>query len=165
MNITLIGMPGVGKSSIGVKLASRLKYSFLDADKIIEARFKLKLQQIIDKYGEEEFLAIEQKTIAGLGEIDCCVICPGGSIVFSEQAMFFLKENSTVVFLDIDLDCIKKHVANPDIRGIIGFKGKSLLEIYKQRRPLYEKYADISLKLSEYATIGEQVKAIIGVLP
>ncbi len=165
MNITLIGMPGVGKSSIGRKLASRLQFDFLDADNIIEKSAGLKLQEIIDKYGEEMFLEMEQKAVIGLGKIECCVICPGGSVVYSQEAMSFLKENSVVVFLDADLECIEENISNLSTRGIIGLRGKALEDVYQQRRPLYEKYADVALKLSQDSTIIEHVDSIIKSLP
>ncbi len=161
MNITLIGMPGAGKSSIGKELASRLQFDFLDADNIIEKSAKLKLQGIIDKYGEETFLEMEQKAVIGLGKIDCCVICPGGSVVYSQEAMSFLKENSVIIFLDADLERVKEHISNLSTRGIIGLKGKALEDVYQQRRPLYEKYADVTLKLSQNSTIIEHVECII----
>ena len=161
MNITLIGMPGVGKSSIGRKLASRLQFDFLDADNIIEKSAQLKLQEIIDKYGEEKFLEMEQKAVISLGEIDHCVICPGGSVVYSQEAMSFLKQNSVIVFLEAELECIKKHISNLSTRGIIGLRGKALENVYRQRRPLYEKYADITLKLSQKLPIIKHVESII----
>lgn len=164
MNITLIGMPGVGKSSIGKELALKLGFNFLDADNIIEKSAKLKLQEIIDKYGENKFLEMEQLAVLGLGEIDACVICPGGSVVYSQQAMSYLKANSVIVFLEADLEVIEGHIANQSSRGIIGLKGKTLEDVYKQRQPIYEKYADITLKSSQNSTIGEQVEYILKAL-
>lgn len=165
MNVTLIGMPGAGKSSIGSKLALRLQFDFLDADNIIEKSAGLKLQEIIDKYGEEKLLEMEQNAVIGLGKIDRCVICPGGSVVYSQEAMSFLKANSVIFFLEADLECIKEQIANLSTRGIIGLKGKALEDVYKQRRPLYEKYADVTVKLSQNLTIIEHVECIIKSLP
>jgi len=164
MNITLIGMPGAGKSSIGRKLALKLGFTFIDADTIIEKNAKLKLQEIIDKYGEEKFLEMERLAVIELGNIDSCVICPGGSVVFSLEAMDFLKENSVIVFLEADIACMQEHITDASKRGIIGFKGRTLEEIYQQRQPLYEKYANIILKLMKNATIVEHVEHIIKAL-
>ncbi|MFH1094042.1 MAG: shikimate kinase [Candidatus Omnitrophota bacterium] len=165
MNITLIGMPGAGKSSIGRTLASKLGFDFLDTDNIIEKRAKFKLQKIIDKYGEATFLDMEQQAVIGLGKIDNCVICPGGSVVYSHKAMSFLKENSVIVFLEADLECLKEHISDISTRGIVGLKGKDLEDVYQQRRSLYEKYADVTLKLSQDLTIMEHVECIIKSLP
>ncbi len=161
MNITLIGMPGVGKSSIGKELAFRLQFNFLDVDNIIEKNAELNLREIIDKYGEEKFLEMEQKTVIGLGEIDCCVICPGGSVVYSQEAMSFLKDNSTIVFLDAELECIKERITDLNGRGIIGLNGKDLADVYRQRHHLYEKYADVILKISRELNIPEHVNNIV----
>ena len=164
MNVTLIGMPGVGKSSIGKKLAEGLKFTFLDADEIIEKSAGLKLQQIIDKHGEEIFLKMEQRAIIDLGVIDNHVICPGGSVVYSKEAMRFLKNNSTIIFLNTELKTIKKNINNLTSRGIIGLRGKTLMEIYKERDPLYTKYADITINLPQNLNIQKHVSYIIQAL-
>lgn len=108
MNITLIGMPGAGKSSIGKKLAEELHYSFIDADETIKKNTGLKLQDIIDRYGETAFLEMEQRVIMDLAITDKLVICTGGSVVYSEKAMHFLKKNSIIIFLNAELKTLKK---------------------------------------------------------
>jgi len=161
MNITLTGMPGVGKSVIGKELAKRLNYKFLDIDKIIEKKTKLNLQQIIDKFGDDKFLEIEEKTILELGKFDNCIISPGGSIIYSAEAMKFLKKNSVVVFLDFSLKSIKNRISNLPTRGIVGLKKKGLEALFNERMTLYKKYADITVKMSEDFDINGAVKNII----
>jgi shikimate kinase len=160
MNITLIGMAGVGKSVIGKALAKRLSFRFLDTDKIIENKMGMGLQEIIDEFGEESFLNIEEETTLGLKLSDKCVISTGGSIVYSKKAMKFLKKNSTVIFLDAPLRTIDSRVIDRVTRGIIHLK-KGLPGIYKERLPLYKKYADIKIKLSQDYNRGSVVKNII----
>lgn len=170
MNITLIGMAGVGKSSIGKLLAKKLNYSFVDVDHIIEKNMKSKLQQILDGMGEERFVKIEQKTILELektvgGKLNNFVISPGGSAVYSEEAMKFLKDNSVVVFLSAEFEIIEKNITNNDSRGIVGLRRKTLNELFKERLPLYKKYADITIKMPEKFDTKFVVKKIIEELP
>lgn len=158
--VTLIGMAGVGKSVIGKELAKRLNYTFLDVDKIIEEKTKLKLQQIIDKFGEDKFLNIEEKTILELGKFDNCIISPGGSVVYSVEAMKFLKKNSVIIFLDLPLKSIKNQISNISTRGIVGLKKKGLEALFNERVILYKKYADITIKGSKDFDINDVVKII-----
>ena len=157
-NITLIGMPGVGKSFFGKKLAKRLGYQFLDVDKIIEKRVSLGLQEVIDKYGEKELLKIEEEAVLNLGHINNHVISPGGSIVYSKKAMLFLKEISRVVFLYSSLDDIEKHLLDLNTRGIVGLKEKSLKALYKERNILYKKYADIIIEVLDNFDVATLLK-------
>ncbi len=161
MNITLIGMPGVGKSSIGKQIAKTLKFTFFDPDKMIEETAKLPLQKIIDDQGEAAFLELENKAIMNLKGIDNCFICPGGSIVYSKQAMLFLKKNSIVVFLEQSLESLKARIPDMSERGVIGLKGQTLEDVYKQRLGLYQKYADICVKLSDELDITSNSSQII----
>ena len=161
MNIALIGMSGVGKSIIGKELAKKLNYKFLDIDEVIEKKTKLKLQQIIDNFGDKELLKIEEKTILELDELDRYIISPGGSIIYSEKAMEFLKKNSIVIFLNASLESIKKRVLDFSNRGIIGLKKKGLEMLFIERQSLNEKYADIIMKMPEEFDIKSIVKNII----
>ena len=161
MNMTLIGMAGAGKSLMGKSLAARLGYRFIDPDEIIEDKMSLKLQEIIDRFGEESFLDIEAQTILDLAPIDHAVISPGGSVVYSGKAMRFLKENSTVIFLDAPLESIEKHIPDQARRGIIGLKKKDLKTLFQERRSLYQKYADITVKLTEDPNVGAVVEEIL----
>ena len=142
-NITLIGMAGAGKSAIGKELAAMLSYRFVDIDEIIEEEAGLKLQQILDDSGEDKFLDIEERTILELGKVDKCVISPGGSVVYSAKAMKFLKENSVVLFLNAPFESIEKRLTNKEVRGIVGFKKRTLNTLHKERLILYRTYKDI----------------------
>jgi len=161
MNITLIGMPGVGKSLIGRKLAEKLGFSFLDADEIIERKAKISLQKIIDIYGEDQFLSFEKEAILNLPEIEDHVICPGGSVVYSQEAMQILEKKSFIVFLDCDLEDLKKRIPDLENRGIVGIKDKTLEDISAQRMPLYKKYANYSLKIKDIDSFSQYIKEII----
>ena len=142
-NIVLIGMPGSGKSTVGVLLAKALGYSFVDVDLIIckEAGKPL------------------QKTGAEL-DYDKTVIATGGSMVLSENAMENLRKNGKVVFIDVDLDEIKRRVTNIKTRGIAFGKGETLDDVYRVRYPLYKKYADITVSM-ELSSIETTVDAIV----
>lgn len=135
-------MPGVGKSVIGKELALKLGFTFLDADTIIERNAGSKLQQIIDSCGESVFLEMEQAAILELGSIDKHVICPGGSVVYSDSAMTFLRQHSMIILLEASLAEIRGRIGNPETRGIVGAKEKNLETIFKERTPLYKKYAE-----------------------
>lgn len=160
MNITLIGMAGVGKSVIGKELAKKLLYRFIDIDELIEKKLNLKLQEIIDQWGEERFLKIEEQTILKLGKLDHSVISPGGSVIYSEEAMEFLKKNSVVVFLNAPLESIEKRIPDRSTRGIIGLKTKNLKGLFYERLSLYKKYADNTIEISEDFDIDTVVKEI-----
>jgi shikimate kinase len=160
MNITLIGMAGVGKSSIGKKLAKKLDFDFLDPDELIKQKTLLSLQHIIDQKGEKYFLELEQQVITGLESIENTVICPGGSVVYSEKAMGFLQQHSTIVFLKAEIGQIKQHLTDLNRRGIVGLEGQSLDDLYQKRIPLYEKYAQITVCLSEDENIDVQAEKI-----
>ena len=164
MNITLIGMAGVGKSLIGRALAKRLHYKFFDTDKIIEKNTKLRLQTIIDKLGEDKFLEIEEHAILKLDLGDRCILSPGGSVVYSKGAMKFLKKHTTVVFLKASFKNINNWISNKSERGIIGLKKEGLRKLFKERLPLYEKYADAIVRLPQDYNINCVVDSIINKL-
>jgi len=165
MNITLIGMAGAGKSMIGKRLATRLGYQFIDPDEIIEKKMNLKLQEIIDRFGEDRFLEIEEQAIVELGPIHQAIISPGGSVVYSEKAMRFLKENSGVIFLDAPFEGIERHIPDQSKRGIIGLKKKDLRTLFQERRSLYQKYADITITLSEDPNTDAVLEEILQKVP
>ncbi len=145
MNIFLIGMPGSGKSTVGKIIAKKLKLDFIDADDYIEKKEKLTLQEIIDKKGEKEFLKIEQKRVLELLPLKNTVLAPGGSIVYSEKVMEYFKKSGLIIYLERPYDKIEKVLKNKKTRGIFGLKTKSIKQIYQQRKPLYEKYADLTI--------------------
>lgn len=149
MNITLIGMSGVGKSSIGQLLAQKLHYCFIDIDSVMEKDSGMKLQELIDYLGDAKFIKAEERAILSLGVICDTVISPGGSAIYSESAMEFLKGTSTVVFLNASLDEIKKRTLNFSGRGIVGLKKKGLERLFEERQPLYRKYADVTIDIEK----------------
>ncbi|MGB8225303.1 MAG: shikimate kinase [Sedimentisphaerales bacterium] len=143
-NIVLIGMPAVGKSTIGVLLAKRLGRYFLDTDVFIQAVSGRGLQEIIDTDGLEKFCELEAEHITCIDRTNC-VIATGGSVVYSEVAMNHLKETSEIVYLNLPLEVIKKRLTDLNIRGVVMSKGQSLDDLYKKRTPLYKKWADITI--------------------
>ena len=143
-SIVLIGMAGVGKSTIGNSLAKALEFDFTDVDDYISKKEGRGLQEIIDAEGEEAFVQIEKRRV---NEIDLTrrVVTPGGSIIYHPDLMEYLKQHSTLVYLDDSFENIEGKLTDALIRGIVGLKSKSLRQIYDERRPLYLKYADITL--------------------
>ncbi len=162
-NIVLIGMPGSGKSTIGVILAKRLGYDFVDTDNLISDREKTTLQDIIDKNGVSEFLKIEGIVGEELN-IDNTVIATGGSMVFSDSAMKNLLKDSKCVFIDVPLPEIKRRVKNIDTRGIAMEKDDTLDTLYEKRMPKYREYADITVEVKQNSKIDNVVSKILDML-
>lgn len=152
-NIILIGMPGAGKSTIGVLLAKALKKPFIDTDLIIQEKQNRYLQEIIDADGIDKFLSIEKSTILDLTARNH-LIATGGSAVYSEEALLHLK--GKVVYLKLGLEEIERRIINIKSRGIALKPGESLAELYNERVPLYEKYADIIVDCS-----GKDVEEVV----
>ena len=144
-NIILIGMPGCGKSTLGVVLAKVLGMGFSDMDLLIQQRAGRRLQEIIDIGGQDAFLKIEEETILSVtGEN--MVLATGGSAVLSERAMQHLKTLGTVVYLNVPYKTLVKRIRNLATRGIACAPGETLLDIFNFRTPLYAKYADITVQ-------------------
>ena len=141
-NIVLIGMPGVGKSTVGVILAKELGYQFIDADLLIQKQDKRFLRQIIAQEGVDGFIQIENQVNASI-ETDRTVIATGGSVVYGREAMEHLKKISTVVYLKLSYQALKKRLGNLKNRGVVLREGQTLWDLYEERVVLYEKYADI----------------------
>lgn len=159
MNITLIGMPGSGKSTVGKALAQRLGYSFVDIDKLIEEKELLPLQDILDKLGDEKFLELEEEVVLGLNGLYNSIISPGGSIVYMEKAMKHLGNNSTIVYLDVPLQVIKGRLSASPKRGIV--RG-SVEDVFAERSKLYQKYADFTIPAdNEINTTVDRLKFYI----
>lgn len=148
-NIILIGMPSAGKSTVGIILAKHMGMSFVDTDVLLQTQQGMLLQEIINRYGIEEFLKIEEKAILSV-YCENTVIATGGSAVYSEKAMKHLKQDGLVIYLHIDMETVNKRLNNIKTRGVVLSPGQSLEEIFIQRAPLYEKYADISINCSDY---------------
>lgn len=146
-NIILIGMPGAGKSTIGVILAKRLQMDFLDTDIIIQKKHGRLLQEIIDKEGIDAFLKKEEEEIACLN-LKNYVIATGGSAVLSKKAMEHLKKLGKIVYINVALNCLKKRIKNMHQRGIVIEKGQSFEDVYNYRGRLYKIYADFTVDTS-----------------
>ena len=146
-NIVIIGMPGAGKSTMGVILAKTLGRHFIDTDIVAQETTGRLLQEIIDEEGTAAFLSREEQTILSL-KGHHAVIATGGSVVFSEKAMNHLKKDGVVVYLNISFEEMVSRLRNITTRGIVLAAGQSLHDMYTQRVPLYEKYADITVDCS-----------------
>ena len=140
-NIVLIGMPGVGKSSIGVLLAKFLGYAFLDTDLLIQVGEGKTLQQLIQKHEISGFCDLEERYILAV-DVSCHVIATGGSVVYGKAAMRHLKANGIVVHLDLSPDALTKRLDDLDARGVAIAPGRDLSNLYAERQPLYLRYAD-----------------------
>lgn len=146
-SITLIGMAGAGKTTIGRALAGIAGLSFLDLDVYIQEKDGSTIQEIIDKKGERAFLQLEARRLREI-DLQCKVLAPGGSIIYNPQAISYLKEHSLLVFLDESYENIEARVQKTPHRGVIGLHDKTLRQVFDERRPLYLKYADIIINPS-----------------
>ena len=157
-NIVLIGMPGVGKSTIGVVLAKVLGYQFVDADLLIqEAEGKL-LSELIEENGTDGFIEIENRVNSQI-QTHRNVIATGGSVVYGKEAMEHLKSIGTVVYLKQNLRVLQRRLRNLKGRGVVLKEGQTLADLYKERTVLYEKYADITVDQYKQ-TIQQTLKAV-----
>ena len=141
-NLILIGMPGAGKSTIGVLLAKQRGTAFLDTDILIQTGEGYYLQDLISRHGISGFREIEETYLLGV-PTDCGVVATGGSAVYSAKAMAHLKSLGPVVYLQIELEPLKARLGNLAERGVLRMPGQTIDMLYEERRPLYEKYADI----------------------
>ncbi len=161
-NIVLIGMPGAGKSTVGVVLAKRLGRPFVDSDLVIQEKQGMLLHEIIEEKGLNGFLRIEEEVNASLA-FSGAVIATGGSVVYGERAMEHLGRTGTVVYLQLSFAAIEKRLGDLNERGVALRDGQSLESLYEERTPLYEKYADIILPC-ENKMLREIVAEIAGKL-
>ena len=143
-NIILIGMPGVGKSTLGVVLAKELGYEFLDSDLLIQKHEDSLLKDIIKSKGIDYFIQIENEINAHI-EAAKTVIATGGSVIYGAEAMKHLKSIGKIIYLKLDYENISKRLDNLKNRGVVLKKGQDLKAIYDERTPLYEKYADLTI--------------------
>ena len=143
-NITLIGMPASGKSTIGVLLAKRLGYSFVDVDIVIQEKTGKLLREIIAEQGLDGFLQVEDRINQEL-DVRHSVIAPGGSVVYGQKAMEHLKRISQVVYLKLEYEELKRRLGDLVDRGVALRPGMTLRDLYEERLPLYERYADITV--------------------
>lgn len=146
-NIILIGMPGSGKSTVGVVLAKKLGCRFVDSDLVIQEQSGKLLHQLIEELGEAGFLALENRINSEIQTKEA-VIATGGSAVYGKEAMFHFKEMGTVVYLMLPFEELKERLGDLHERGVVIKEGATLRDLYEERSPLYEKYADIIIDCS-----------------
>ena len=159
-NVILVGMPGCGKSTVGVVLAKSLGYDFTDTDLIISKKVGKKLQSIIDEDGIEYFLQAENQ----VGKELCCqetVVATGGSMIMNEDAVKHLKSIGKIVYINVPLATLKKRITKMKTRGIVFGKGETLDDVFANRTPLYEKYADIIINVSKSNSLEQTVNKIV----
>lgn len=154
-NIILIGMPGAGKSTIGVVLAKNLGFKFLDSDLCIQEKEDRLLYEIISSEGIEGFLEIENRVNASI-TMKHCVIATGGSAVYGKEAMTHFKQDGIIIYLKLPFFSIEERLGDLNKRGVAIKDGQTLKSIYDERIPLYEKYADITIDCQDM-----QIKDIV----
>lgn len=158
-NIVLIGMPGVGKSTIGVVLAKMLGYDFIDADLVIQEKEKKLLREIIAEVGAEGFIEVENHVNSSI-EAEHAIIATGGSVVYGAEAMAHLKEIGTVLYLKLPYEELQKRLRDIKGRGVVLKDGQTLKDLYEERVPLYEKYADLTVD-EERCSIEQTIDKIL----
>ncbi len=161
-NIVLIGMPGSGKSTIGVLLAKAIGMAFIDTDLLIQQQENRLLQDIISEQGIAGFLAIEEAVLLKL-EVVNTVVATGGSVIYSNKAMEHLKRNNLVVYLHVDYPELEQRITDMDTRGIVMTKGQKLVDVYNERIEYYQKYADLMLD-STGISIEETLRRLVSLL-
>lgn len=154
-NIVLIGMPGAGKSTVGVVLAKRMGFRFIDSDLVIQDKYGKRLHELIEENGIEGFWKLENDVNAGL-ECSKCIIATGGSAVYGERAMEHLKKSAKVVYLKLSYEEIQERLGDLNARGVTLRPGQTLADLYRERIPLYEKYADITIECD-----GKELRRIV----
>lgn len=152
-NIILIGMPGSGKSSVGVVLAKALGYHFLDVDLLIQEREGALLQEIINEQGVDRFLDVERDAICS---VDChhTVVAPGGSCVCREESIAHMRRLGTVVYLKLSLEEVEGRIHNLATRGIALEPGQTIADVYEYRTPLYERCAHLTVPADGQSLAG-----------
>lgn len=149
-NVVLIGMPGAGKSTLGIVLAKIINYSFMDADLVIQQQCDKTLQKLIDACGPDGFIEVENEILRDI-EAERTVIATGGSAVYSDEAMKHLASIGRVVYLKISYEQLVTRLSDLQERGVVlkGGIGMSLRELFDERKPLYERYADITVDVDD----------------
>lgn len=143
-NIVFIGMPAVGKSTVGVVLAKRLGYNFIDTDLLIQQEEGRLLREIIAEEGLDGFLEIEDRVNAGV-KAEKSIISPGGSVVYCENAMKHYKNIASIVYLKASYETISKRIGDAKKRGVVLRENQTLKDLYEERTELFERYADVTV--------------------
>lgn len=161
-NIVLIGMPGVGKSTVGVILAKVLGFQFLDADLLIQEQEGKLLREIIAEEGTDGFIQVENRVNASI-QCSRTIIATGGSVVYGQEAMEHLKEIGTIVYLEVPFSILEKRLSDIKGRGVVLKNGQTLHDLYMERTPLYEKYADVCVS-EEGLNVEQTVELLVNKL-
>lgn len=162
-NIILIGMPAVGKSTVGVVIAKRLGYEFIDTDLLIQKQENRLLKKIIADEGIEGFLKIENQVNRDVN-VENAVIAPGGSVVYCEEAMKHFKEIGTVIYLKASYETINERISNAKNRGVVLKEGQTLQDLYNERCILFERYADITIEEDATSALRDTIEDVLDVL-
>lgn len=147
-NLILIGMPGAGKSTVGVLLAKALGLAFLDTDVVLQAAHGKTLHELIEQIGLDGFCRIEREYIEALA-VDRTVVATGGSAVYYESAMRYLSRDGIILYLQVPLEILRERLTDMAGRGVVIEPGRTLETLYEKRIPLYEKYADLTVPLAD----------------
>ena len=158
-NIILIGMPGSGKSTCGVLAAKALLKNFFDTDLLFQGLEEKRLQDIIDDDGIEYFLSAEERAILSL-DINATVVATGGSVVYSDKSMEHLKKSGKVIYLHLSYDTMVDRIKNITTRGVVVKEGDSLEDMYNERLPMYQKWADVVINCDNN-TVEQTVEKIV----
>lgn len=161
-NIIFIGMPASGKSTVGVVVAKRVGFEFIDADLLIQKQENRLLKEIIEDEGIEGFIAIENRVNRDLNPHNA-VIAPGGSVVYCQEAMEHYKEIGTIVYLQVTFETINSRIQSAKNRGVVLKENQTLKDLYEERRVLFEQYADITVS-EEGLTLEETIEKVLEIL-
>lgn len=159
-NVVLIGMPGAGKSTVGVVAAKRLGFRFLDSDLLIQDTYGKLLHELITEHGVEGFWEIENKVNASI-DVKQTVIATGGSVCYEEEAMKHLSQIGVVVYLKLSYEALTERLGDLNARGVTLREGQTLQDLYEERVPMYEKYARVTVDCEgkELREVAEEVSA------
>ena len=160
-NLIFIGMPSSGKSTLGRLLARELDRPFIDTDDVIRQLNGCELHEIMDRDGLDGFLQREVEAICTV-DVENTVIATGGSAIYSPAGMEHLKKIGKVIYVAISYETLERRVGDPHLRGVVLAPGKTLRDLYQERVPLYEKYADLTLVQADGETTRESVSRLLG---
>ena len=159
-NIILVGMPSCGKSTLGRILSKELQYDFLDTDEVIIRQNGCPLRDILDARGVDGFVAVEEAAVCSV-QAEKTVIATGGSVVYSEKAMEHLKKMGKVVYLCLTFDEMERRLGDLHARGVAIAPGATLQDLYNERVPLYEKYADITVNIRNGNSVRQSMQNLL----
>jgi shikimate kinase len=159
--ITLVGMSGVGKSSIGRQLSKHFHIPLIDTDALIHININTTLYEYILKYGHKAFLELEENIVCETPLPEKCIVATGGSVIYSDKAISYLKEHTTIVYLKDSAENIMNRIPEMEKRGIVSPNQSSFVDLYNERIPLYEKHADITVQIPSPLNIKNATEAVI----